>query len=383
MRFRMGWCKKPSVPGTTTLAGVAIASLLTVGFGRVPSLPDRTAVASHSTAEPDSVQPVSPVQFSLHLLVLDPSNQWATLQVRNTRDIPVSADVLVQDGYEYYPTTDTALFPAHWRWQDQFPRDTVIAMPTARDRAAGPWISGVPARLVLAPHAVQQFTVRINPPAHLPRGEYYARILALVRSRRPGHASDTRTQYAVPVTGTAPVVPRDSVRIYYRVGPQTMGVRVVHAEARLDTTGAGSGAGFRSYPIRLLVQLHLTGTAHFEGHWQASIKRADGSEESYTGGAGNTVVLQRDAILRILLQADDEAPGQDTMIVRFFPWQEEFPRSQRLPMAPVEVRVPVTIPTGTGSPSSVLRPESPMQVTARRPGYTGCRPLVSGPHHRG
>ena len=305
----------------------------------------------------DSFDPVStPVReahtlhVSPHLVVFTPSRTATILTFANRGTTPMDAAIVVQFGYPYYPATDTALFPAHWRWQDQFPRDTVVAAPGPHDRSASQWLSGVPTHLTLQPHEIRRVTLRIAPPANLATGEYHARILTLVSSQpKHGHGSrDTKTKYIIPLASAGPRVLRDSVRVFFRTGPQVAGIKVTQAEAQLDTTGEGEGAGFRD-PVRILVRLHLTGTAHFEGAIRILCQREDGTGTFYYDTpVGNTEVLYTDATLRILADSRNLDPGRYSMVVTLTPWQDEFPPAQRIFMRPVQVSIPVEIPSWRG-----------------------------------
>ncbi|HXC24401.1 MAG TPA: hypothetical protein VNU46_00690 [Gemmatimonadaceae bacterium] len=297
---------------------------------------------------PDSLRERHLLHVSPHLIVFDPSTTSATLAFSNTDTVPKEADIVLQYGYHFYPNTDTTLFPTHWTWLQQFPQDTVNLFPKPTDHYAGRWISGLPTHIILGPHQTRRVTIRITPPPHLPNGEYSARIVTIVTPlHRGGPSHDSNARYQIPVKGNGPPPIRDSVRIFYRQGPQTMGLRLSLAKVQIDTTEGAKGSGFVN-PLRLLLRIHLTGTTHFEGYLSESWhKDGGGNDGVWQSSRGNTVSFQTDGIMRILAQSDELEPGHYTMVVTFTPWQDEFPASQRVPMQPVHVSIPFEIPART------------------------------------
>jgi len=294
---------------------------------------------------PDSVRQQRMLHVSPHLLVLDPGTRSATLEFSNTGDKPVSANIAIQLGFTYWQNTDTALIPTPGK--NLRGHDTVIVHPKPSDNYAGDWITGVPEFLVLKPHETRRITLRINPPASLPDGEYYARIMTMVGSRvkRAAVSKDTANAEALmfPIAGWELPVLRDSVRVYYRKGPLSTGVQIVHAEAKIDTS-KGPIEDVGPYPLRMLVRLKRTGNAHFEGAIEVSYLSENHDETFLEGVEGSTISLQRDGILRWTGETDHLPPGVYHARIRFVGKQDEFPPGQRLAVKPVEVEIPFEIP---------------------------------------
>ena len=316
--------------------------------------------AQRSTSNPsadalpmtDSLRDVRRVHITPHLVVFDAKTRSATLTFSNAGGKPTQADIVIELGYAAWQNHDTALFSPHW--QRETPYDTVVANPRPQDRDASRWLSGLPTHLVLQPHETKQVTLRINPPAGLPTGEYYARVVTIVRpqgQQAPKMQKDARTIYSLPIRGTVTIEPvRDSVRIYYRQGPQTMGVTLT-AKGAIDTTREGNDSAearrVGRNPLRNLVRVHLTGTAHFEGYEEVYYLAADGKRTPLTadiseGGLG--LVLHTDGILRDLAQTDMLTPGHYTLVIRFIPQQNEFPPAQRIPMDTAQASIPFDVP---------------------------------------
>ena len=281
------------------------------------------------------------IHVSPHLVVLTPTTRSATLEFRNTGNVTTDAVILVQLGYTYFPNRDTALFPPHWTIT--FPRDTVIAHPGPQDHYLGPWLSGVPTHITLAANETRRVTLQINPPPHLPNGEYFARIVTLVGPHQRGKAQDVKRSFQLPVKGQEGVPPlRDSVRVFYRQGPQTMGVQILHGSAHEDTTAVVHQAesGF-TRAGRFVIQYHLSGTAHFEGRLEVT-DNGHAFEYRNTGGQMGVMALHRDGIIRMMF--GDIGSGPHHVVIRFLPQQDEFPPDQRLSMEPATIELPFDAP---------------------------------------
>lgn len=322
-------------------------------FRRYPLLPLLNFVSALSplTAQrpfapqgdaPDAVRQAHAVQIAPHLVVFDPTHTSTTLTLSNQGSVPAEADIVIELGYTFWQNRDAALFPTHDAIDD--PRDTVIATPTARDHSATAWLSGVPTHVRLQPHQRRTVTLRIAPPAHLPDGEYYARIVTIVRPKRRGSgaARDTRQMYQLPVTGTIVAPLRDSARVFYRQGPQRMGVQLSQGVAAFDTTPAGQALG--GHVIRYKVHIHLTGTAHFEGYKSNYFLLATGDTVPLSDPDGQAFTIHHDGYMAVDVSTAGLNPGPQTFVFRLIPQQTEFPVTQRLPMQPVELKIPFILP---------------------------------------
>ena len=347
---------------------VAVYALLAVGQGMAqgtrkvvpPSPPPPTVSTLLDSAPfpviPDSIRQQHMVHVSPHLVVFNPATRAATLEFSNIGSHLTEADVEVQFGYTYWQNEDTALVPEHGRHERG--RDTVIFNPGPKDHSAVQWLSGIPTHIALGPHEKRQVTLRINPPPNLPNGEYYARIVTLVgaHAKRAAVSQDVKEAYRYPLKGWELPIIRDSVRVYYRQGPQSMGLKVLYAEAKLDSSNApltDNEIDVGPHPLRVLMQLHLTGTAHFEGIFRMSYVAENGDEIQLTASEGAAFTLHRDGIIRWQAETDHLPMGHRYHLrLRFIPTQSEFPASQRLAMTPIDMELPVYIPiTETRSPA--------------------------------
>ena len=306
----------------------------------------RSARSQDDQGLTEGFQQVHMVHVAPHLLVLTPAASTAELEFRNESDEPKQADVQIELGYTYWPNGDTALYLRHY--QDGWPRDTVVLHPAANDHYAGQWISGVPTHLVLKAHETSRVTLQIHPPSDLPDGEYYALIVVMAgRKRGKGKMPDTKLKYQLPVKGKAPPPLRDSVRVFYRKGPQSMGLRFVHAEAAIDTAhdGWAADAAVPLHSLRVLARFQLTGTTHFEGYMSDAIETTSGIDTPVESVNGARITIHADGTFRFLSDAPSALPpGHYFYIKRLIPDDDEFPPDQRLSMEPVEIKIPFDVP---------------------------------------
>lgn len=289
----------------------------------------------------DSLRNIHTLHVSPHLLVFDPDTKSATLELRNAGSTPLVGDVFVEYAYTAWPDTDLA-DPDNPHWSN--PRDTVILAPRPSDRSAAAWIPGLPLHVQLKPHETRRLPIRIVPPAGLAAGEYAARIVTRV-GVSPGakHAQDTRQQYMLPMKTGMPFVLRDSVRVFYRQGPLRLGLAVQGANTGIGHWPPYSSPVLRDDWVRLPV--HLTGNVHFEGELRHFIRANQGGTEEnlYT----EEITITHDGVVRHWCDVPARSPlasGHYTMVWTFVATQKAFPPSQRVPMDPVRVEIPLDIP---------------------------------------
>lgn len=313
------------------------------------------AHAQAGTGGVDDPEQLHMVHVTPHLLVFDAHTRTATVTFSNEGNLPVEADVLLQYGVTRWRYQDTALFspPNHAPDWILDAYDTVIVKPGPQDPYAGTWLAGVPAHFRLEPHQHKVVTLRMTPPPRLPTGEYYVRLVTLSHPgpRKGAKSLDTKLRQVVPVKGQGPPPPRDSVRIYYRQGPQRMGVQIALAHAAIDTTRAAEdyaeAHNLGRNPLRTMIKLHLTGPTHFEGYLDSYYLLPNGQRISLTwkGAVADLVFsVSNDVVMRWLSQTDMLSPGHYTHVVRLIPYMADFPPIWRVPMDTAQVAIPFDVP---------------------------------------
>ena len=291
----------------------------------------------------DSVRQQHTVHVSPHLIVFDPHTRTASLEFSNQGATPIQADVEIQYGITDWPDND---LPDPFNPHYPNPRDTVIEHPTPKDRYAGRWISGLPTHVALQAHQTQRVTMRIDPPANLPAGEYFARVVTIVRPpmQKRGVSKDTKAVYQLPVKRSDGLPSlRDSVRVFYRQGTLKLGIAIDH-----PTTGIGqqpAGADLELKDDWVHVPFRLTGNMHFEGQIKHFFRNTDTGEQ-VVALTTRLISLQRDGVIHHWCDVPASQPlpqGHYQLVIILDATQEEFPTALRVPMKPVEVSLPFEI----------------------------------------
>jgi hypothetical protein len=285
------------------------------------------------------------VHVSPHVLVFTPNSKTATIELSNQGKTPVSASVVVELGYTVWANPDTALFTTHAK--EPRAHDTVVVNPRPQDRYAGRWLSGYPTSVTLAPREKKRVTLRINPPAGLPDGEYYARLVTIVAppTKKPADskAKDVRTVYKLPVTGVGIQTLRDSVRIFYRTGKVMMGLRLFNGKAELDPKKASGVSTTHREDVWTMFNFENTGNAQVQGAMSVVCRLPSGEEFPLTVDPGNIISVYGKGTMRWYAQLGPLPRGRYSIIVKIGPYQNEFPVDQRIPMTPAEISMPFEV----------------------------------------
>jgi hypothetical protein len=282
------------------------------------------------------------VSVSPHRLILTPDKRTATLEFTNGGDKPAEADVEIQFAYPRWQNSDTVLFSPAWR--DRRVRDTVIADPPPGAPFAGPWISGIPTHLSLGPREKRTVTLRINPPAGIADGEYWARITTIVRKNKPDKppkSKDAKAAFKMPIIGQRPPDLRDSVEVYYRKGTMSTGVKVLLASARVDSLNRPTPEPrFGSHQLWMLFHVRPTGTAHFEGQMRVHAHN-ETTGRNYPYNPAYMFSLYNEGVMRFFATTSFLEPGKYRMIVHFE--QAQGDANPDVPVTPTEVSMPFEV----------------------------------------
>jgi hypothetical protein len=212
-----------------------------------------------------------------------------------------------------YPQTDTA---------------GNLTVPVTREPAAGEpsamaWMRAFPRRLVLQPGQRQVVRVMVEPPADLPDGEYWARILVSSRGGQPPieqTQGDVRLQLEVATTLV--------MAANFRKGSVGTGLEVAAERASRAADG-----------VTLQVDLRRTGNAAFLGRMRADLVNARGE---VLGTAWDDLAVYRDVRRRHLIAVPPGAEGPLFVQITIDTEREDLPAGGALPVAPLSRRIPVT-----------------------------------------
>lgn len=307
------------------------------------------ANAATDNAISDSLRERHLVHVTPHRVIFDASTHTATLTFSNEDDHPVQAQVQVLFAYTAWPhgpATDTILL-TH-QAQQIAPYDTIVLTPRPSDPFAGRWLTGVPTTVTLAPHQKKEVTVRITPPAHLPTQTYWARIIVLpsLEDRHGGKSKDTRTRYVIPIHNAHVPTLRDSVLVFYRSGPVTMGLTADHGVAQLSVPPLPGPYPDDPPNLWFRLPVRLTGTAPFDGVLYARIHDRDTGSD-YESRPTRMMVYQPRATLHWYvwnINYCELNEGHYQLILRFVSPQASVPPAQRLPFQEVTDTIPFSIP---------------------------------------
>ena len=204
-----------------------------------------------------------------------------------------------------------------------------VTVSTTKDPGPGEpsalaWMRAFPRRLLLQPGQRQIVRVLVEPPADLPDGEYWARVLISSRGGQPPieqTQGDVRLQLNVQTTLV--------MAANYRKGDLHTGVNVTAASAHRTADG-----------VQLQVDLTRNGNAAYLGRMRAELLDAGGNALSTLY---DDVAVYRTMRRRLTFPAPAAgAGGPFSVRVHIDTDREDLPPGGALPAAPVDQRIPVT-----------------------------------------
>lgn len=197
------------------------------------------------------------VMVAPHAVVIQHASRSGSVTLYNPNPEPAEVSISLLYGY---PVTDSA---------GQYRLEIVDAPDSAAPSAAG-WLQAFPRRTRLGP--LERQTVRIlgRPPAGLPDGEYWARMVVSARGGQVpiGGVEDTTT---IKVGLTLEV--RTVIPVQYRKGKPTTGLEL----GALDVTRTGD-------TLAVTVPMRRTGNASYIGMLRAVLEDSAGHTVARTEG---------------------------------------------------------------------------------------------------
>jgi hypothetical protein len=250
------------------------------------------------------------VSVSPTALYIDSRTRTAVLTLHNPGTLPEEITIEFAFGY---PQTDTA---------------GNLSVPVTREPPAGEpsamaWMRAFPRRLVLQPGQRQVVRVMVEPPADLPDGEYWARVLVSSRGGQPPieqTQGDVRLQLDVATTLV--------MAANFRKGAVGTGVEVAAQAA----TRAADG-------VTLQLDLRRTGNAAFLGRLRADLVNARGD---VLGTAWDDLAVYREVRRRHLIPLPPGTEGPLFVQITIDTEREDLPAGGALPVAPLSRRIPVS-----------------------------------------
>lgn len=226
---RLSWRKRPSRAAWSRTCRVVLAGLAVTLAG---------AAKAHAVTVAPSA------------LYIGHQTRTATLTLHNPGTLAEEIEISFAFGY---PTSDG---------QGNVSVNTVPAdsAPAGEPSAAG-WIRAFPRRLRLEPGQRQVVRVMVQPPANLPDGEYWARVLVSSTGGRPPVEQVLDSGIRVQIDTRMVVV----TALSYRKGPVQTGVAVKRAAAESTSEG-----------VALTLDFARQGNAAFLGRVRAELVAPNG-----------------------------------------------------------------------------------------------------------
>lgn len=247
----------------------------------------------------------SAVVVAPHAVFIDHRTRAAVFYVQNPDDVP--AEVTVELVYGY-PVSD----------ESGGVRIELIPDPPADAPSAARWVRALPARCVVAPGARQAIRLLAQPPAGLPDGEYWSRIIITSRGGEPPVAATGDGAVKVGLT----LEMRTITSLIYRKGEVTTGVSLAGFAARV----AGDS-------LVTDVRLGRSGSGAFLGTVLFTMADTGGRT---VGEWKQAVGVYGDLHRRLTFPVGDLAPGRYTVHLRVSTERDDIPAPSLLPADPVE-----------------------------------------------
>lgn len=203
-------------------------------------------------------------------------------------------------------------------------------VPGAEEPSAAEWIQAYPRRLTLAPGERQTVRLLGRPPASLPDGEYWTRLVVSARSAPvPAEQVADSTGIRIGVS----IETRTVVAVLYRKGR-------VETSLTLDDARAEPANGGDSLAVRL--RLVRGGNAAFIGSVRGTLVDAGGRE---VGAFATPVAVYRELEPRFSIATRGLPAGDYTLRLQVDTQREDVRRDHLLPVPTLRQTLSVTLPT--------------------------------------
>lgn len=206
----------------------------------------------------------------------------------------------------------------------------IVEQPDSTQPSAAGFVDAFPRRLILQPNQRQTVRLLARPPAGLPEGEYWARLIISSRD------------------AAAPVAPPDSAGVSVGLTLEVRTIIAVNYRNGAQRTGVELGAlstVTRDDSLVVRAQMQRTGTAAWIGMTIVRLMTASGSVVATQ--AMQTAVYQR-MTPRFAFDRRTLAPGQYRISVDMTTDRPDVTQTTLLRAPPQHAEVTVTVPTASG-----------------------------------
>jgi hypothetical protein len=260
-----------------------------------------------------AARPVTAAMVAPHALFLDHRTRSSVLYVHNPDDVPVEVEIDLVFGY---PADDG---------QGGVRVDLQETPPPGEPSCSG-WVRALPRRMALGPNERQAVRLLARPPAGLPDGEYWSRVVVTSREA----ASPTPLDGAGAVHVGLSLATRTILSLNYRKGPVRTGLDLRRLRAALA-------------PDTLTVRLDLKRLGDAAWLGAADLVLLDAGDQELQRWQQAVAVYH--TLSRVLTLPLDRRlpPGSYRLAVRLSTEREDLPPEGILPCEPVLRTVPLTL----------------------------------------
>jgi hypothetical protein len=181
---------------------------------------------------------------------IDPQTHGASIEAYNPGNEPVEVSISMMFGY---PVSDSL-----GRVTLRTVANTSATMPSAAS-----WVEAFPRRLILRPRERRTIRLLARPPASLPDGEYWSRLIVTTKGSRVALQAPAATS-AIQVGLKLEV--RTIVALFYRKGHVSTGLTMSDPSARLTRDS-----------LEVCTHLHREGNAAFLGTLHTTVTDSTGA----------------------------------------------------------------------------------------------------------
>jgi len=247
---------------------------------------------------------VQAILVSPHAVFMDHRTRTGQVYLVNTSDTPEEVSIELAYGYPATDSTGTIYI----RLDDH---------PDSTEPSAAGWIKAYPRRAVLAPGQRQVVRLLATPPAGLPDGEYWSRIIATSRGSKVamvGADSGVSAGLALEL--------RTIISLSYRKGPVQTGLVV-----------SGLRASQEGDSLVVWLDAARTGNAAFLG--SADFQLVDGRGRVY-GEWNSPLAVYHPLSRRYVFPIDSVPPGRYTFRLNASTQRTDLDQRNILPAEPVQ-----------------------------------------------
>jgi hypothetical protein len=248
-----------------------------------------------------------------HAVFIDHATRAGSITLYNPGEEPVEVSVSFAFGY---PTTDSA---------GNVSVELSDSTPPGEPGAAA-WLQGFPRRVTVGQQQRQTIRLLASPPANLPNGEYWARIVV---GAKGGKVPVVGVPDSAAITVGLTLEIRTVISVVYRKGQLTTGV-----------TLAPISAGYAHDSVHVRLPLTRTGTAAYLGTARVSVVNSAGDP---VGQDERAVAVYHALNPRLTVPVGTLAPGSYTVRVSVSTDRADLPGREALPAPTVEDAVEIII----------------------------------------